>query len=108
MILYLQKDEYKSDKQLSEDDLKNAISIHHSLAIRAADYSKKPNVFYLKTADWRIFLLQAPNAELMQSWITRINLVSAMFSAPPFPAAIGSQKRFSRPLLPTTLTRLSL
>ncbi|GCC34903.1 hypothetical protein chiPu_0013380 [Chiloscyllium punctatum] len=108
MILYLQKDEYKSDKQLSEDDLKNAISIHHSLAVRAADYSKKPNVFYLKTADWRIFLLQAPNAELMQSWITRINLVSAMFSAPPFPAAIGSQKRFSRPLLPTTLTRLSL
>ncbi|XP_048419300.2 PH and SEC7 domain-containing protein 1-like isoform X6 [Stegostoma tigrinum] len=108
MILYLQKDEYKSDKQLSEDDLKNAISIHHSLAIRAADYSKKPNVFYLKTADWRIFLLQAPNAELMQSWITRINLVAAMFSAPPFPAAIGSQKRFSRPLLPTTLTRLSL
>ncbi|XP_078055517.1 PH and SEC7 domain-containing protein 1-like [Mustelus asterias] len=108
MILYLQKDEYKSDKQLSEEDLKNAISIHHSLAVRASDYSKKPNVFYLKTADWRIFLLQAPNAELMQSWITRINLVSAMFSAPPFPAAIGSQKKFSRPLLPTTLTRLSL
>ncbi|XP_041032213.1 PH and SEC7 domain-containing protein 1-like isoform X2 [Carcharodon carcharias] len=108
MILYLQKDEYKSDKQLSEEDLKNAISIHHSLAVRATDYSKKPNVFYLKTADWRIFLLQAPNAELMQSWITRINLVSAMFSAPPFPAAIGSQKKFCRPLLPTTLTRLSL
>ncbi|XP_038638802.1 PH and SEC7 domain-containing protein 1-like isoform X4 [Scyliorhinus canicula] len=108
MILYLQKDEYKSDKQLSAEDLKNAISIHHSLAVRATDYSKKPNVFYLKTADWRIFLLQAPNAELMQSWITRINLVSAMFSAPPFPAAIGSQKKFSRPLLPTTLTRLSL
>ncbi|XP_078387114.1 uncharacterized protein LOC144668683 isoform X3 [Cetorhinus maximus] len=108
MILYLQKAEYKSDKQLSEEDLKNAISIHHSLAVRATDYSKKPNVFYLKTADWRIFLLQAPNAELMQSWITRINLVSAMFSAPPFPAAIGSQKKFCRPLLPTTLTRLSL
>ncbi|XP_067876593.1 PH and SEC7 domain-containing protein 1-like isoform X4 [Heterodontus francisci] len=108
MILYLQKDEYKSDKQLSEEDLKNAISIHHSLAVRASDYSKKPNVFYLKTADWRMFLLQAPNSELMQSWITRINLVSAMFSAPPFPAAIGSQKKFSRPLLPTTVTRLSL
>ncbi|XP_072347600.1 PH and SEC7 domain-containing protein 1-like isoform X4 [Scyliorhinus torazame] len=107
VILYLQKDEYKSDKQLSAEDLKNAISIHHSLAVRATDYSKKPNVFYLKTADWRIFLLQAPSAELMQSWITRINLVSAMFSAPPFPAAIGSQKKFSRPLLPTTLTRLS-
>ncbi|TNN25385.1 PH and SEC7 domain-containing protein 3 [Liparis tanakae] len=36
----------------------------------------------------------------MQSWITRINAVAAMFSAAPFPAAIGSQKKFSRPLLP--------
>ncbi|XP_067828569.1 PH and SEC7 domain-containing protein 1-like isoform X1 [Heptranchias perlo] len=108
MILYLQKDEYKSDKQLSEEDLKNAISIHHSLVVRASDYSKRPNVFYLKTADWRMFLFQAPSSDLMQSWITRINLVAAMFSAPPFPAAIGSQKKFSRPLLPTTATRLSL
>lgn len=43
----------------------------------------------------------------MQSWITRINVVAAMFSAPPFPAAIGSQKRFSRPLLPGSNTKLS-
>lgn len=43
----------------------------------------------------------------MQSWITRINLVAATFSAPPFPAAIGSQKRFSRPLLPGSNTKLS-
>lgn len=47
------------------------------------------------------------NAEQMQSWITRINVVAAMFSAPPFPAAIGSQKRFSRPLLPGSNTKLS-
>lgn len=43
----------------------------------------------------------------MQSWITRINVVAAMFSAPPFPAAIGSQKKFSRPLLPGSNTKLS-
>ncbi|KAG9344512.1 hypothetical protein JZ751_011182 [Albula glossodonta] len=91
LILYLQK---------------NAVSIHHSLAMRAADYSKRPNVFYLRTADWRVFLFQAPNAEQMQSWITRINTVAAMFSAPPFPAAIGSQKKFSRPLLPGSTTKL--
>lgn len=47
------------------------------------------------------------NAEQMQSWITRINTVAAMFSAPPFPAAIGSQKKFSRPLLPGTTSKLS-
>ncbi|XP_022540292.2 uncharacterized protein psda isoform X2 [Astyanax mexicanus] len=107
LVLYLQKGEYHADKQLSDEDLKNAISIHHSLAMRASDYSKRPNVFYLRTADWRVFLFQAPNAEQMQSWITRINTVAAMFSAPPFPAAIGSQKRFSRPLLPGSNTKLS-
>ncbi|KAA8581264.1 hypothetical protein FQN60_002845 [Etheostoma spectabile] len=98
LILYLQKGEYRPEKQLSEEDLKNAVSIHHSLAMKASDYSKRPNVFYLRTADWRVYLFQAPNAEQMQSWITRINVVAAMFSAPPFPAAIGSQKKFSRPL----------
>ncbi|XP_061564758.1 PH and SEC7 domain-containing protein 1-like [Cololabis saira] len=107
LVLYLQKGEYRPDKQLSDEDLKNAVSIHHSLAMKASDYSKRPNVFYLRTADWRVYLFQAPNAEQMQSWITRINTVAAMFSAPPFPAAIGSQKKFSRPLLPGTMSKLS-
>uniref|UniRef100_A0A671Y397 Pleckstrin and Sec7 domain containing n=1 Tax=Sparus aurata TaxID=8175 RepID=A0A671Y397_SPAAU len=107
LVLYLQKDEYRAERDLTEEDVKNAVSIHHSLAMRAADYSKRPNVFYLRTADWRVFLFQAPNAEQMQSWITRINVVAAMFSAPPFPAAIGSQKRFSRPLLPGSNTKLT-
>ncbi|KAM6951530.1 uncharacterized protein FYW47_015051 [Aplochiton taeniatus] len=107
LILYLQKGEYRPDKQLSDEDLKNAVSIHHSLAMRASDYSKRPNVFYLRTADWRVYLFQAPNAEQMQSWITRINTVAAMFSAPPFPAAIGSQKKFSRPLLPGSYSKHS-
>lgn len=43
----------------------------------------------------------------MESWIGIINSVAAMFSAPSFPAAIGSQKKFSRPLLPATTTRMS-
>nr|XP_040129362.1 PH and SEC7 domain-containing protein 1 isoform X2 [Ictidomys tridecemlineatus] len=107
MILYLQKEEYQPGKALSEAELKNAISIHHALATRASDYSKRPHVFYLRTADWRVFLFQAPSLEQMQSWITRINVVAAMFSAPPFPAAVSSHKRFSRPLLPSAATRLS-
>uniref|UniRef100_A0A671S6X8 PH and SEC7 domain-containing protein 1-like n=1 Tax=Sinocyclocheilus anshuiensis TaxID=1608454 RepID=A0A671S6X8_9TELE len=107
MILYLQKDEYKPEKALSEDDLKNAVSVHHALAIKAMDYEKKPNVLKLKTADWRVFLFQAQTPEEMESWIRIINSVAAMFSAPSFPAAIGSQKKFSRPLLPATTTRMS-
>lgn len=54
------QDEYRSERELTEEDLKNSVSIHHSLAMRAVDYSKRPNVFYLRTADWRVFLLQAP------------------------------------------------
>ncbi|XP_039504955.1 PH and SEC7 domain-containing protein 2 isoform X1 [Pimephales promelas] len=107
MILYLQKDEYKPDKDLSEVDLKNAVRIHHALATRACDYSKKQNVLKLKTSDWRVFLLQAPSEEEMMSWIFRINLVAALFSAPAFPAAIGSMKKFCRPLLPSSTTRLN-
>ncbi|XP_060752498.1 PH and SEC7 domain-containing protein 3 isoform X3 [Tachysurus vachellii] len=107
MILYLQKDEFKPEKALSEEDLKNAISVHHALAIKAVDYEKKPNVLKLKTADWRVFLFQAQSPEEMESWIRVINSVAAMFSAPSFPAAIGSQKKFSRPLLPASTTRMS-
>ncbi|KAJ7335327.1 hypothetical protein JRQ81_013268 [Phrynocephalus forsythii] len=106
-VLYLQKDEYKSDKALSEEDLKNAVSVHHALASKATDYEKKPNVLKLKTADWRVLLFQAQSPEEMESWINKINLVAAVFSAPPFPAAIGSQKKFSRPLLPASTTKLS-
>lgn len=107
MILYLQKDEYKPDKDLSEVDLKNAVRVHHALATRACDYSKRPNVLKLKTSDWRVFLFRAPSEEEMMSWIFRINLVAALFSAPAFPAAIGSMKKFSRPLLPSSTTRFN-
>ncbi|XP_062416728.1 PH and SEC7 domain-containing protein 2 isoform X2 [Pungitius pungitius] len=59
MILYLQKDEYKPDADISEVDLKNAVRINHALATRATDYSKRANVLKLKTSDWRVFLLHA-------------------------------------------------
>ncbi|KAG7518472.1 PH and SEC7 domain-containing protein 2 isoform X1 [Solea senegalensis] len=107
MILYLQKDEYKPDTDISEVDLKNAVRIHHALATRATDYSKRANVLKLKTSDWRVFLLHASSEEEMMSWIFRINLVAALFSAPAFPAAIGSMKNFCRPILPSSSTRLS-
>lgn len=53
------QDEYKPEKALSEEDLKNAVSVHHALASQATDYEKKPNVLKLKTADWRVLLFQA-------------------------------------------------
>lgn len=67
-VLYLQKDEYKPEKALSEEDLKNAVSVHHALASKATDYEKKPNVFKLKTADWRVLLFQTQYVLLVFIW----------------------------------------
>ncbi|XP_029460105.1 PH and SEC7 domain-containing protein 4-like [Rhinatrema bivittatum] len=103
-LLYLLKDEYRAEYSYSEE----VISIHHAFAQKASKYTKRANVFRLQTADWRVYLFQAQSREEMNSWIARINLVAAMFSAPPFPAAIGSQKRFVRPILPTTPCKNSL
>ncbi|XP_078522969.1 uncharacterized protein LOC144791980 [Lissotriton helveticus] len=102
--LCLLKEEYRLDYQCSEE----VISIHHALAERASKYNKRPNVFRLQTADWRIYLFQADTDAEMNSWVSRINLVAAMCSAPPFPAAIGSQRRFVRPILPTAHSKQSL
>lgn len=98
MVLYLQKDDYKQEQPVNEE----VVSVHHSLAEPAADYTKKPHVFRLQTADWRVFLFQASSRVEMNSWISRINLVSALHSSPAFPAAVGSQRRFFRPILPAS------
>lgn len=47
-------------------------------------------------------------AKEMSSWIARINLAAATHSAPPFPAAVGSQRRFVRPILPIGPAQSSL
>lgn len=47
-------------------------------------------------------------AKEMASWIARINLAAATHSAPPFPAAVGSQRRFVRPILPMSPVQSSL
>ncbi|XP_077594046.1 PH and SEC7 domain-containing protein 3 [Stigmatopora nigra] len=98
MVLYLQKDHSRRENQANEE----VVSVHHSLAEPAADYTKKPHVFRLQTADWRIFLFQASSKMEMISWISRINLVAGLHSSPPFPAAVGSQRRFCRPILPAS------
>ncbi|XP_062452743.1 PH and SEC7 domain-containing protein 4-like [Rhea pennata] len=101
MVLYFLKDESRPEAPGSEEPL----GVHHALAERASKYTKRPNVFRLQTADWRVFLFQAPSSEEMSSWISRINLVAALFSSPPFPAAVSSQRRFIRPILPAAPSR---
>ncbi|KAF7217144.1 PH and SEC7 domain-containing protein 4 [Nothobranchius furzeri] len=98
MVLSLQKSDYRRDQTACEE----VVSVHHSLAEQAAEYTKRPHVFRLQTADWRIFLFQASSELEMNLWISRINLVSALRSSPPFPSAVGSQRRFFRPILPAS------
>lgn len=110
MVLYFLKGE---DHCLEGDSLvghmvDEPVGVHHSLATPATHYTKRPHVFQLRTADWRLYLFQAPTAKEMTSWIARINLAAATHSAPPFPAAVGSQRRFVRPILPVGPAQSSL
>lgn len=59
LVLPVCQNDYPRDQMNSEE----VVSVHHCLAERASDYTKKPHVFRLQTADWRVFLFQA-------SWVT--------------------------------------
>ncbi|ELK24496.1 PH and SEC7 domain-containing protein 4 [Myotis davidii] len=89
MVLYFLKGEDHSPEgeSLMGQMVDEPVGVHHSLATPATHYTKKPHVFQLRTADWRLYLFQAPTAKEMSSWIARINLAAATHSAPPFPAA---------------------
>ncbi|XP_042639458.1 PH and SEC7 domain-containing protein 4 [Orycteropus afer afer] len=110
MVLYFLKGEEQcpQGESLLGQMVDEPVGVHHSLATPAAHYTKKPHVFQLRTADWRLYLFQAPTAKEMSSWIARINLAAATHSAPPFPAAVGSQRRFVRPILPVGPAQCSL
>ncbi|XP_054977452.1 PH and SEC7 domain-containing protein 4 isoform X2 [Sorex araneus] len=110
MVLYFLKGEDCSPEgeSLIRQMVDEPVGVHHSLASPATHYTKKAHVFQLRTADWRLYLFQAPTAKEMGSWIARINLAAATHSAPPFPAAVGSQRRFVRPILPMGPAQSSL
>ncbi|GAB1286031.1 PH and SEC7 domain-containing protein 4 [Apodemus speciosus] len=110
MVLYFLKGEgqWLDGESLVGQMVDEPVGVHHSLASPATHYTKKPHVFQLRTADWRLYLFQAPTAKEMASWIARINLAAASHSAPPFPAAVGSQRRFVRPILPMSPVQSSL
>ncbi|XP_015606332.1 PH and SEC7 domain-containing protein 2 isoform X2 [Cephus cinctus] len=102
LVLYLHKDEHG----FRSDSLHNAIRIHHALATKAADYTKKQHVFRLQTADQAEYLFQTSDSKELQSWIDTINFVCASFSCQPLAGAVGSQRKFQRPLLPCSHTKL--
>ncbi|CAL4060284.1 unnamed protein product, partial [Meganyctiphanes norvegica] len=108
LVLYLHKDEQGARKGPHPQLGINAIRLHHALATRAQDYAKKEHVFRLQTADQAEYLLQTSDSKELQAWMDTINFVAASLSAPPLPGACGSQKKFQRPLLPCSITKLNL
>ncbi|KAH8337436.1 hypothetical protein KR059_010014, partial [Drosophila kikkawai] len=108
LVLYLHKDEHGFRKSQMSDNLHNAIRIHHALATKANDYTKKQHVFRLQTADQAEYLFQTSDSKELQSWVETINYVCAAISAPPLEGGVGSQKRFQRPLLPSKQSKLML
>ena len=58
LILYQYKDEHQVKKGQFVESAHNVVRIHHALASKASDYTKKQHVFRLQTADWAEFLFQ--------------------------------------------------
>merc|ERR1719323_354456 len=108
MVLYC----FKEEKSLRLDgafcDVNNAIRVHHGLAERASDYTKKQFVFRLHTADRAEYLFQTSDEKELLTWIDAINYVLASFSAPQLPAACSSSSKFQRPLMPSSKSSLSM
>ncbi|KAI5637422.1 pleckstrin-like domain-containing protein [Phthorimaea operculella] len=108
LVLYLHKDEHGFRRSQISDNLHNAIRIHHALATKATDYTKKQHVFRLQTADQAEYLFQTSDSKELCSWVETINFVCAAYSAPPLAAAVGSTRKFQRPLLPASHTKLNM
>lgn len=52
---------WQGEDQIPEGQMVDEpVGVHHSLATPATHYTKKPHVFQLRTADWRLYLFQAP------------------------------------------------
>ncbi|XP_071830210.1 uncharacterized protein [Apostichopus japonicus] len=105
LILFLHKSEATAETNFQVP--KEAISLHHSLSGKITDYKKRPHVFTLRLANWKEYLFQSTQQADMQNWMQALNMAASVHSSPPLPAAVGRQKRFSRPLLPSSSSRLS-
>ncbi|KAI1726395.1 pleckstrin homology domain-containing protein [Ditylenchus destructor] len=109
MVLYLHKDENGFTRSRHEI-FNNCVRLHHSLAEIPKDYTKKPYVFRLRTADLGEILFQTSEPEEVQQWINALNYVAAAFSTPVMPAPVSSTGtvEFKKPMMPSTPTSLSI
>ncbi|KAL7076262.1 hypothetical protein ACQ4LE_004423 [Meloidogyne hapla] len=110
MVIYLHQDENSFSCRNRYLTYRNCILIHHSLAEVPKDYTKKKNVFRLRTSNFGEFLFQTSDSTEVEKWIDAINYVAAAFSSPVLPTPVGANKAFifCKPKYFSTPTHLSL
>lgn len=93
-----------ADRRLEGLPVRSAVSMLAQILSRILS----PSLFHVSSLVRHHRVSSSRSTEQMNSWIGRINLVSALYSSPPFPAAVGSQRKFCRPILPATQSTLTL
>ncbi|KAL3110097.1 hypothetical protein niasHT_015700 [Heterodera trifolii] len=110
MVLYLHQNEQSFSSACRYVTFRNCILLHHAFAEPCCDYTKRRNVFRLRTAQLGESLFQTSESAEVQCWCDAINYVAAAFSTPALPAPVGANGLvgFYRPRLPSTATHLSI
>lgn len=58
--------------------------------------------------NWMSITINNSDSKECQDWIEKINYAAANLSAPPLPGGVGSQKKFQKPLMPSSYTKLNM
>lgn len=99
---------FSHDEQAKQSSSKSQVlKTHHCYATVATEYQKRPHVFKLILADKSQYLFQSSDPREMSSWIEILNWNAGRFSAPSLDPPVSSSRKFERPLLLSSLTRLS-
>uniref|UniRef100_A0A915KC16 SEC7 domain-containing protein n=1 Tax=Romanomermis culicivorax TaxID=13658 RepID=A0A915KC16_ROMCU len=118
-------DDESGNKKGFFQSARNVIRVHHALAVRATDYSKKQHVFRLQTASLAEYYFQTRveinclytffkncfcrgDPRELHEWIDAINFVAACFSSPALSGAVSSRQSFYRPFLTSAPSKLSI
>ena len=99
---------FHSNNLLQEVGIINTVVIPILLSYTLYYVIKFTNFDIMSNCRKVITCLLCSDSKELQSWIDTINFVCASFSAQPLAGAVGSQRKFQRPLLPCSHTKLNL
>nr|XP_002121390.1 PH and SEC7 domain-containing protein 1 [Ciona intestinalis] len=88
---------------VKKDSVSSQISLHHCVAEveENQNATKRRHVFRITLADTSVALYQTNSLDEQKQWVDCINRNTALLSAAPLSAGVGSQYRFQKPLHPS-------